>query len=86
MAYWPENVDPMKSIYSAKPLTPNEKAHLSAAFKQGWKQVEKDWDADQPAPVLTAAAYLPVSGVGLLVAIGFTIIGSIAGMKRMEEL
>ncbi|HJN11831.1 MAG TPA: cytochrome c [Pirellulaceae bacterium] len=86
MTYWPEDVAPMKSIYSEKPLTLKEKAHLSAAFKQGWQQVEKDWDADQPASVLTTAVHFPVLGVGLLVAIGLTIIGSMTGMKKMEVL
>ncbi|HJN65990.1 MAG TPA: c-type cytochrome [Pirellulales bacterium] len=84
MTYWPENVAPMKSIYTAKPLTPQEKADLSAALYQGWEQVEEEWDTDRPAPVLTATANLLALGIGLLVAIGFTIVGRVAGIKRME--
>jgi len=33
MITWPQNVPPMKPIYAAKPLNPQEQAHLLAFFK-----------------------------------------------------
>lgn len=35
MITWPENFAPMKAIYSEKPLTEQEKAHLLAFFQSG---------------------------------------------------